>query len=99
MGFSLLGPITGVSVTTSATQLFTAPTTGGQYIRDLVISNAGPGTIYLGGSVMATTATQYLALPANESILLGGQVESVYAITASGVATCYVGTATNVMVT
>lgn len=97
MGFSLLGPCTPVAVTSSVTQLYTAPTSG--YNRDLVISNAGPGTIYLGGSVMATTATQYLALPANESILLGGQVESVYAITASGTATAYVGTASNVMVT
>lgn len=97
MGFSLLNAALPVSVTTSATQLYTAPTS--TYARDLVISNAGPGTIYLGGSVMATTATQYLALPANESILLGGQVESVFAITASGTATAYVGLASNVMVT
>lgn len=99
MGISLLNAGTATTVTSSATALYTAPTTGGQYFRDLVISNAGPGTIYLGGSVMATTATQYLALPANESILIGGQVESVYAITASGTATAYVGNACNVLVT
>lgn len=98
MGFALQQPSVLVTVTSSATQLYTAPTSGGQYLRDLVISNAGPGTIYLGGSVMATTATQYLALPANESILLGGQVESVYAITASGTATAYVGNASVVSV-
>lgn len=97
MGFSLLNAATPVSVTTSATQLYTASTTG-LYQRDVVISNAGPGVIYLGGSVMATTATQYLALPVNESILLGGQAESIFAITASGTAIAYVGNATNVLV-
>ena len=95
MGVSLASAAVPVAVTTSATQLYTVPT---NYTRDLVISNAGPGTIYLGGSVMATTATQYLALPVNESILLSGQSEAIYAITASGTATAYVGIATNVLV-
>lgn len=96
MGFSLAGPITPVTVTTGVTTLYAAPTS---YTRDVVISNAGPNIIYLGGSVMATTATQYLALPVNESILLGGQSESIYGITASGTSTAYVGTATNTIVT
>lgn len=95
MGVSLANAAVPVAVTTSATQLYTVPT---NYTRDVVISNAGPGVIYLGGSVMATTATQYLALPANESILLSGQSEAIYAITASGTATAYVGNATNVLV-
>ena len=95
MGVSLASAAVPVAVTTSATQLYTVPT---NYTRDVVISNAGPGSIYLGGSVMATTATQYLALPVNESILLSGQSEAIYAITASGTATAYVGIATNVLV-
>lgn len=96
MGVSLANAAVPVSVTTSATQLYTVPT---NYTRDVVVSNAGPGVIYLGGSVMATTATQYLALPVNESILLSGQSEAIYAITASGTSTAYVGNATNVVVT
>ena len=95
MGVSLANAAVPVAVTTSATQLYTVPT---NYTRDVVIANAGPGVIYLGGSVMATTATQYLALPVNESILLSGQSEAIYAITASGTATAYVGNATNVLV-
>ena len=98
MGFSLQTAGLPVTVTSTATALYTAPAAGGQYVRDLVISNNGPGTVYLGGSVMATTATQYLPLPVNESILLGGQVESVYGITASGTATVYVGNASVVSV-
>jgi hypothetical protein len=97
VGFSLLNAATPVTVTNSATQLYTASTSN--YTRDVVVSNAGPGVIYLGGSVMATTATQYLALPVNESILLGGQSESIFAVTASGTSVAYVGTATNVLVT
>lgn len=95
MGVSLANAAVPVAVSTSATQLYTVPT---NYTRDVVISNAGPNVIYLGGSVMATTATQYLALPVNESILLSGQSEAIYAITASGAATAYVGNATNVLV-
>lgn len=95
MGVSLANAAVPVAVTTSVTQLYTVPTT---YARDVVISHAGPSVIYLGGSVMATTATQYLALPVNESILLSGQSEAIYAITASGAATAYVGNATNVLV-
>lgn len=86
---------TAVTVTSSVTQLYTAPT---GYSRDVVVTNAGTAVIYLGGSVMATTATQYLALPVNQAILLQGQTENLYAITGAGVATAYVGLASVVTV-
>lgn len=96
MGVSLANAAVAVAVTSSVTQLYTVPT---NYTRDVVVSNAGPNIIYLGGSAVgSTTATQYLALPVNESILLSGQSEAIYAVTASGTATAYVGNATNVLV-
>ena len=92
-----ISPITNtpVAVTTSVTTLYTAPT---GYFRDVVVTNGGTAVIYLGGSVMATTATQYLALPVNQSMLLCGQSENLYAITSAGTATAYVGLASVVSV-
>ena len=85
---ALSAPETLVSCsTTNSTVLYTAPTT---YARDLVLTNGGTATVYV-GSFTAVTAVTGLAIPSGQQLVLQGPVESVWGITSAGTATMYVG--------
>jgi hypothetical protein len=80
--YTVVGPFS-----TSSTVLYTAPTS---YQRDLVLTNGGTATVYV-GSFTAVTAVTGLAVPSGQQMVLQGSTESVWGITASGAATMYVG--------
>ena len=85
---ALSAPETLVSCsTTNSTVLYTAPTT---YARDLVLTNGGTATVYV-GSFTAVTAVTGLAIPSGQQLVLQGPVESVWGITSAGTATMVVG--------
>lgn len=80
-------PISSTSVATSSTAIYTAATT---YVRDLVVTNAGPNTFSLGTGTV--TIAGGLALPAGQQLVIQGPVESLNAIVSSGsFATAIVG--------
>lgn len=87
----LAAPATAVGpFSTSSAILYSAPTT---YQRDLVITNGGTATIYI-GSFTAVTAVTGLAIPAGQQTVLQGPVTAgnfVWGITSAGTATAYVG--------
>jgi hypothetical protein len=80
--YTVIGPFS-----TSSTVLYTAPTA---YQRDLILTNGGTATVYV-GSFTAVTAVTGLAIPAGQQMVLQGSTESVWGITSSGTATMYVG--------
>ena len=79
---TVIGPFS-----TSSTVLYTAPTA---YQRDLVLTNGGTATVYV-GSFTAVTAVTGLAIPSGQQLVLQGSTESVWGITSAGTATMYVG--------
>jgi hypothetical protein len=86
----LVAPYTAASITTSSAILYSAPTT---YQRDLVITNGGTATLYI-GSFTAVTAVTGLAIPSGQQMVLQGPVTAgnfVWGITSAGTATAYVG--------
>lgn len=86
--------VTNAAITTSASQIYTTPTT---YRRDLVVTNAGTTACYVGLSTDGTVATSLASfkVPGGGSIILTqcqvptGAVMS--AITGSGSTTVDVG--------
>jgi hypothetical protein len=80
--YTVVGPFS-----TSSVVLYTAPTT---YARDLVLTNGGTATVYV-GSFTAVTAVTGLAIPSGQQLVLQGSTESVWGITSAGTATMYVG--------
>ena len=84
--------VTGAAVTTSASQVYTVPTSNPTYSRDLVVANAGTVSIYAGLSTDGTVATSAAAfkIPAGGSLILTqcqvptGAVLSVIAGAGSG---------------
>ena len=80
--YTVVGPFS-----TSSTVLYTAPTS---YQRDLILTNGGTATVYV-GSFTAVTAVTGLAIPSGQQMVLQGPTESVWGITAAGTATMYVG--------
>lgn len=103
--------VNDATVTSSASQFYTVPSTQvnnsgatvASYYRDLVINNSGTVSIYVGLSTLGTvaTTTASLAIPAGGSVVLTQcQVPSgavVSALTASGSSGISVGYGTNVM--
>lgn len=84
----LAAPATVVGpFSTTSTVLYTAPT---GYQRDLVLTNGGTATVYV-GSFTAVTSVTGLAIPAGQQLVLQGPTESVWGITSAGTATMYVG--------
>ena len=80
--YTVVGPFS-----TSSTVLYTAPTS---YQRDLILTNGGTATVYV-GSFTAVTAVTGLAIPSGQQMVLQGPTESVWGITSAGTATMYVG--------
>lgn len=85
---AIAGPETKVGPFSNAsTVLYSAPTT---YQRDLVITNAGPGDVYVGSFTAVTSATGIL-IPSGQSLIMQGPLTSgnfVWGITsASSVST------------
>lgn len=80
--YTVVGPFS-----TSSTVLYTAPTT---YARDLILTNGGTATVYV-GSFTAVTAVTGMAIPSGQQIVLQGPTENVWGITSAGTATMYVG--------
>lgn len=80
--YTLVGPFS-----TSSTVLYTAPT---GYQRDLVLTNGGTATVYVGGFTAVTAVTGF-KIASGASLLLTGATESVWGITSAGTATMYVG--------
>lgn len=62
--------VTATSVSTSAVQLYTVPSTG--YNRDLVVTNAGTVTVFAGLSTSGTVATSVASfqIPGGGSVVL-----------------------------
>lgn len=100
--------VSNTAVTTSANQLYTVPTqafaqTAGTflYTRDLVVSNGGTATVFVGLSTSGTVATSLASfqIPSGGSVLLtncqvpAGAVLS--ALTGAGTSTLSVGYSTN----
>jgi hypothetical protein len=87
----LAAPATAVScTTTNSSILYSAPTT---YQRDLVVTNGGTATIYIGSFTAVTSVTGF-AIPAGQQMVLQGPVTAgnfVWGITNGGAATAYVG--------
>ena len=71
----------------TSTVLYTAPT---GYQRDLVLTNGGTATVYVGGFTAVTAVTGF-KIASGASLLLTGATESVWGITSAGTATMYVG--------
>ena len=80
--YTLVGPFS-----TSSTVLYTAPT---GYQRDLVLTNGGTATVYV-GSFTAVTAVTGFKIVSGASLVLTAATESVWGITSAGTATMYVG--------
>ena len=80
--YTLVGPFS-----TSSTVLYTAPT---GYQRDLVLTNGGTATVYVGGFTAVTAVTGF-KIASGASLLLTGATENVWGITSAGTATMYVG--------
>ena len=78
---------TVVPTTSTSTVLYTAPT---GYQRDLVLTNGGTATVYVGGFTAVTAVTGF-KIASGASLLLTGATESVWGITSAGTATMYVG--------
>ncbi len=83
---AIAAPYTSTAVTTSVVTLYTAPTA---YQRDLILTNGGTATVYVGQGTVSST--QGLPLPSGQTLVLMGSTENVYGITAAGTATMYVG--------
>jgi hypothetical protein len=90
---ALAAPVTVVGpFSTTSTILYSAPTT---YQRDLVLTNQGTATVYVGSFTAVTSATG-TAIPAGQSLIMQGPVTSgnfVWGITSAGTATMQVGLA------
>ena len=80
--YTVIGPFS-----TTSTVLYTAPT---GYQRDLVLTNGGTATVYVGGFTAVTAVTGF-KIASGASLLLTGSTESVWGITSAGTATMYVG--------
>jgi len=80
--YTVIGPFS-----TSSTVLYTAPT---GYQRDLVLTNGGTATVYVGGFTAVTAVTGF-KIASGASLLLTGATENVWGITSAGTATMYVG--------
>ena len=82
--YTVIGPFS-----TSSTVLYTAPT---GYQRDLILTNGGTATVYVGGFTAVTAVTGF-KIASGASLILTGATESVWGICASGggTATMYVG--------
>ena len=84
---ALVAPTTAVGPFSNAsTILYSAPTT---YQRDLVLTNAGPGPVYVGSFTAVTSATGIL-IPAGQSLVMQGPVTSgnfVWGITSAATVT------------
>ena len=78
---------TVVPTTITSTVLYTAPT---GYQRDLVLTNGGTATVYVGGFTAVTAVTGF-KIASGASLLLTGATENVWGITSAGTATMYVG--------
>ena len=80
--YTVIGPFS-----TTSTVLYTAPTA---YHRDLVLTNGGTATVYVGGFTAVTAVTGF-KIAAGATLVLTGATESVWGITSAGTATMYVG--------
>ena len=80
--YTVIGPFS-----TTSTVLYTAPTA---YQRDLILTNGGTATVYVGGFTAVTAVTGF-KIAAGASLVLTGATESVWGITSAGTATMYVG--------
>ena len=80
--YTVIGPFS-----TTSTVLYTAPTA---YQRDLVLTNGGTATVYVGGFTAVTAVTGF-KIAAGATLVLTGATESVWGITSAGTATMYVG--------
>jgi hypothetical protein len=94
---AIAAPYTVVGPFSTTTVLFTAPTSTGYY-RDVIVTNAGPGTLSVNGATSAT-ATSGCYVPPGQSLILLGPVESLWGTTlSSGTVSCYVGQLTAISV-
>jgi len=84
---AIAAPYTAVPTTSTSTVLYTAPT---GYQRDLVLTNGGTATVYVGGFTAVTAVTGF-KIASGASLILTAATESVWGITSSGTATMYVG--------
>lgn len=91
--YTVVGPFSSTS-----TVLFTAPTSTGYY-RDMIITNAGPGTVQVNSVTAASSTTGTFVSPGTSLVLLG-PVESLWGMTSASTITtsCYVGQLTQVSV-
>ena len=86
--------VTNAAITTSASQVYTTPTT---YIRDLVVTNSGTTSCYVGLSTDGTVATSVASMkvPGGGSLILTQcQVPTsavLSALTGAGATTLSVG--------
>lgn len=87
--YTTVGPFS-----TTSTVLYTAPT---GYQRDLILTNGGTATVYVGGFTAVTAVTGF-KIASGATVLLTGATESVWGITSAGTATMYVGQASVVSV-
>lgn len=96
---------TVATVNSSSSGLYTVPSTGnyGTYARDLVVTNSGTATIFIGlgasGSLTSTTLASFAIPTGGSAILTQCQVPAssvVSGIVASGTGQASIGFATNV---
>ena len=84
---ALAAPYTVVPCSATSTVLYTAPTA---YQRDLILTNGGTATVYVGGFTAVTAVTGF-KIASGATMLLTGATENVWGITSSGTTTMYVG--------
>lgn len=105
MAISVPWVVNGTAVT-SATTIYTVPTSGtvpygtNTYVRDLIVTNGGPSTLFIGlGTGVSTGATtSSFGIPSGGTVVLTQcQVPSgsIVGAISAGTSSCFIGFGTN----